>query len=226
MARWAVRLGLLGWCVLYSAGCRKAEGAACDTSTPTAACEPSEAPSVQPALAVQPLKPEPKPEPKAPAPEAARPEPAEPPATPEPPAEASEANEEQPPSRLLETDSAAWEREPARSLAKDDDKAWFREAAAAASAVDTSGASGRPLEQVTIATSSVDGRVKRVRPGTIEVSDNEGNVYELRIDGRSRALRRGRHISLKAISEGMPVRASFDLVGGGESLARDIELRR
>ncbi len=166
------------------------------------------------------------PEPKAPAPEAARPEAAEPPVTPEPPAGASGTDEEPPPSRLLETDSATWEREPARPSAQDDDKAWFREAAAAARAGDMSGATVRPLEQVTIATGTVDGRVKRVRPGTIEVSDDEGNVYELRIDGRSRGLRRGRHIPLRTLSEGMPVRASFDLVGGGESLARDIEVRR
>ena len=68
--------------------------------------------------------------------------------------------------------------------------------------------------------------MRRVRSDTIEVSDNEGNVYELRIDGRSRGLRRGRHIPLKDITEGTPVRASIDLVGGGESLARDIQLRR
>ncbi|HEX8438960.1 hypothetical protein [Archangium sp.] len=159
-------------------------------------------------------------------PEAARPETARLPETPESPVEASGTHEEPHPSQLLETDSAAWEREPARPTPQDDDKAWFREAAAAARAGDTSGTTERPLEQVTIATGTVDGRVKRVRPGTIEVSDDEGNVYELRIDGRSRGLRRGRHISLKTLAEGMPVRASFDLVGGGESLARDIEVRR
>ncbi len=226
MARWAVGLGLLGWCVLCSAGCRKpeSEGPACDTSAPTAACAPSEAPSIQPVTVIQ--QAQPMPEPKAPELEAVRPETASPPVTPEPPAEASGTNEEPPPSRLLETDSAAWEREPARPSTEDDEKAWFREAAAASTASDTSGATPRPLEQVTIATGTVDGRVKRVRPGTIEVSDDEGNVYELRIDGRSRGLRRGRHIPLKTISEGMPVRASFDLVGGGESLARDIQLRR
>jgi hypothetical protein len=102
----------------------------------------------------------------------------------------------------------------------------LREAAEAALASNTRTSGTRRLEEVTIATGTVDGRVKRVRPGTLEVSDDEGNVYELRIDGRSRGLRRGRHIPLKAITEGMPVRASFDLMGGGESLARDIELRR
>ncbi len=40
------------------------------------------------------------------------------------------------------------------------------------------------------------------------------------------AFARGRHIPLRTLSEGMPVRASFDLVGGGESLARDIEVQR
>lgn len=224
MARWAMGLGLLGWCVLCSAGCRKPEGAACDTSAPTAACAPSEAHPVQPVTAVQ--KTQVMPEQAAPSPEAVRPEATEPAAPAKPPEGTGGSGKETPPSQLLETDSAAWEREPARPSPRDDDKAWFREAAAAARAGNTSGGDMRPLEQVTIATGTVDGRVKRVRPGTIEVSDDEGNVYELRIDGRSRGLRRGRHISLKTLSEGMPVRASFDLLGGGESLARDIELRR
>ena len=100
------------------------------------------------------------------------------------------------------------------------------EAAEAARAGNASISPTEPAEKVTIATGTVDGRVKRVRPGTIEVSDDEGNVYELRIDGRSRGLRRGRHIPLRDITEGTPVRASFDLMGGGESLARDIQLRR
>ncbi|HEX8823604.1 MAG TPA: hypothetical protein VF794_27020 [Archangium sp.] len=151
----------------------------------------------------------------------------------EPPAEATAADEEPPPSRLVETDSEAWEWSERRTVRttsedenEDEDRAWVRAAAEAARAIDTSGSATRPLDQVTIATSSVDGRVKRVRPGTIEVSDREGNVYELHIDGRSRGLRRGRHIPLKAITEGMSVRASFDLVGDGESRARDIEVRR
>ncbi|HYO66032.1 MAG TPA: hypothetical protein VEU33_08120, partial [Archangium sp.] len=136
---------------------------------------------------------------------------------------------ETPPSRLLETDSASRERpgsQPARPDVPDEDRIGFLEAAEAARAGNASISATAPAEEVTIATGTVDGRVKRVRPGTIEVSDDEGNVYELRIDGRSRGLRRGRHIPLRDISEGTPVRASFDLVGGGESLARDIQLRR
>jgi hypothetical protein len=138
-------------------------------------------------------------------------------------------DEEPPPSRLLLTDEESWERperEAVRPSPEDDDRAWLRETAEAARASDTRISATTPLEEVTLATGTVDGRVKRVSPGTIEVSDNEGNIYELRIDGRSRGLRRGRHIPLRSINEGMRVRASFDLVGGGESLARDIEVRR
>jgi hypothetical protein len=131
---------------------------------------------------------------------------------------------------LLETDSESWEwpeRKTVRTTSEgDEERAWFREAAEAARAGNTDVSDSHSVEEVIIASGTVDGRVRRVRPGTIEVSDNEGNVYELRIDGRSRGLRRGRHIPLQRITEGMPVRASFDLVGGGESLARDIELRR
>ncbi len=158
------------------------------------------------------------------------PEPSEPPAPPRPSGEASGTDKKPPTSRSLLTDSESRERPerdtPRASLLEDEDRAFLREAAEAALASNTRTSGTRRLEEVTIATGTVDGRVKRVRPGTLEVSDDEGNVYELRIDGRSRGLRRGRHIPLKAITEGMPVRASFDLMGGGESLARDIELRR
>ncbi|MFY0563692.1 hypothetical protein ACN28E_07590 [Archangium lansingense] len=140
-----------------------------------------------------------------------------------------ETDTETPPSQLLETDSGSWERpgsQADRSLMDDEDRVGFLEAAEAARAGNASISPTEPAEEITIATGTVDGRVKRVRPGTIEVSDDEGNIYELRIDGRSRGLRRGRHIPLRDITEGTPVRASFDLVGGGESLARDIQLRR
>jgi hypothetical protein len=82
-----------------------------------------------------------------------------------------------------------------------------------------------PLEQVVIATGTVDGRVTRVDRGTVHVRDTEGNVYQLRIDNRSRGLRQGQRVPLRQLEEGTPVRASFDLVGGS-SIARDIEVRR
>jgi hypothetical protein len=108
----------------------------------------------------------------------------------------------------------------------DDERIWLSEAAESARAGNTRISANAPVEAITIATGTVEGRVKRVRPGTLEVSDEEGNVYELRIDGRSRGLRRGRHVPLQELTEGTPVRASFDLVGDGESRARDIVLRR
>jgi hypothetical protein len=152
------------------------------------------------------------------------------PAPAEPPVEERETDEEQPPSRLLLTDSESRERpgheDVPSSLLEDEDRAFLRAAAEAAGAGDPDTSNSRRLEEVTIATGTVDGRVKRVRPGTLEVRDDEGNIYKLRIDGRSRGLRRGRHISLQDIAEGTPVRASFDLVGDGESRARDIVLRR
>ncbi|WNG33330.1 hypothetical protein F0U61_06640 [Archangium violaceum] len=159
----------------------------------------------------------------------------EPPPEPEPPPQSEPtqagtvAHMEEEPSRILETDSGTWEREErqaTRPLLEDEDRIWLSETAESARAGNTRISASEPVEEITIATGTVDGRVKRVRPGTIEVSDDEGNVYELRIDGRSRGLRRGRHIALRDIAEGTPVRASFDLVGRGESLARDIVLRR
>ncbi|WP_257462302.1 hypothetical protein [Archangium lipolyticum] len=214
MVRWAMGLGLVGWCVLCSAGCRKPAGP--EMAVPA----PAESRPSQKTLDVVEL-PESTP-PTAVAREAAP--------SSLPIATTQVTDEEQPPSRLLETDSESWEwpeRRTVRATSEDDEeRAWFREAAEAARAGNTGVSASDPVEEVIIASGTVDGRVKRVRPGSIEVSDNEGNVYELRIDGRSRGLRRGRHIPLKRITEGTPVRASFDLVGGGESLARDIELRR
>ena len=156
----------------------------------------------------------------------ARPAEAEP-APPSPPRALEPLDEEPPPSRLLLTDSVSWdwpERDPAGPPSpQDEEEVWRHEAAQAARGNRHLPAS---LDDVTIASATVDGRVTRVRPGALEVSDDEGNVYELLIDGRSRALRRGRHISLRRLTEGTPVRASFDLQGGGDSLARDIEVRR
>jgi hypothetical protein len=214
MPRWAAGLGLVGWCVLCSVGCRKAEPEAVVSAAfePAAATEaPAEAPSARPTAFVE------LPEPSMQAPEPA-------PSRPEPP---PEAPGEQHPSQLLETDSETRERPMAgRPSRGDDERVWLSEAAESARAGNTSISASEPVETITIATGTVEGRVKRVRPGTLEVSDEEGNVYELRIDGRSRGLRRGRHVPLKELTEGTPVRASFDLVGDGESRARDIVLHR
>ena len=216
-------LGLLGWCVLCSAGCRKP--AEPERPVPTASVHAA-------ASTVAPESASPRPAGVVDLPELAPPpetEQAEPPAAPQPATAGNALDEEPPPSRLLETDSGSWERpdnKPVRGLLADEDRIFLHDAAEAARAGNASISASKPVEEVIIASGTVDGRVKRVRPGTLEVSDDEGNIYELRIDGRSRGLRRGRHIPLRRITEGMPVRASFDLVGGGESLARDIELRR
>jgi hypothetical protein len=218
MAKWVVGWGLLGCCVLCVTGCRKPEPRTevLEVTVAAAAEASSEPAPVQTIDFVE-------------LPELAAPPPETRQAEPPPEHLASEADAETPPSQLLETDSGSWERPGAqanRPDLPDEDRIGFLEAAEAARAGNTSISATEPAEEVTIATGTVDGRVKRVRPGTIEVSDDEGNVYELRIDGRSRGLRRGRHVPLRDITEGTPVRASFDLVGGGESLARDIQLRR
>jgi hypothetical protein len=104
-----------------------------------------------------------------------------------------------------------------------DDEAWYEGAAKAAKAARQN--DSVPLERVVIATGTVDGRVARVERGTVHVRDSEGNVYQLRIDKRTRGLRQGQNVPLRQLEEGTPVRASFDLVGGS-SIARDIEVRR
>ncbi|EAU69882.1 hypothetical protein [Stigmatella aurantiaca] len=104
-----------------------------------------------------------------------------------------------------------------------EDEDWYKGAARAAKAFQEN--NNQPLEQVVIATGSVDGKISRVSQGAVHVRDTEGNVYQLRIDKKSRGLRQGQRVPLKELDEGTPVRASFDLVGGG-SIARDIEVRR
>ncbi len=104
-----------------------------------------------------------------------------------------------------------------------EDEAWYEGAAKAARAARQN--DSVPLERVVIASGSVDGRVTRVDRGTVHVRDTEGNVYQLRIDKRSRGVREGQSVPIKQLEEGTSVRASFDLVGGS-SFARDIEVRR
>jgi hypothetical protein len=103
------------------------------------------------------------------------------------------------------------------------DEEWFKGAARAAREANPN--DSVPLEQVVIATGTVDGRVTRVDKGTVHVRDGEGNVYQLRIDKKSRGVRQGQNVPLRQLEEGTPVRASFDLVGGS-SVAREIEVRR
>lgn len=104
-----------------------------------------------------------------------------------------------------------------------EDEAWHEGAAKAARAFKQN--ESVPLDKVVIATGTVDGRVTRVDRGTLQLKDSEGNVYQLRIDKKSRGLRQGQSVPLRQLEEGTPVRASFDLVGG-HSIARDIEVRR
>jgi hypothetical protein len=104
-----------------------------------------------------------------------------------------------------------------------EDEDWYKGAARAAQAFREN--NSQPLEQVVIATGSVDGKISRVSQNAVHVRDPEGNVYQLRIDKKSRGLREGQRVPLKELDEGTPVRASFDLVGSG-SIARDIEIRR
>ena len=104
-----------------------------------------------------------------------------------------------------------------------EDEAWHQGAAKAARAAGQN--ESVPLEKVVIATGTVDGRVTRVEGNMVQLRDGEGNVYQLRIDKRSRGVRQGQQVPLKQLEEGTPVRASFDLVGDG-SFARDIEVRR
>jgi hypothetical protein len=108
-----------------------------------------------------------------------------------------------------------------------DDEAWHLGAARAArdAATGGSGSAGRSLEDVVIASSTVNGRVTRVGKNTLTVRDREGGVYELRLDERSRALRQGRKVPLRRIEEGTPVRARFVLMGG-RTVARDVRIVR
>lgn len=104
-----------------------------------------------------------------------------------------------------------------------EDEAWHQGAAKAARAAGQN--ESVPLERVVIATGTVDGRVTRVEGNMVQLRDGEGNLYQLRIDKRSRGVRQGQQVPLKQLEEGTPVRASFDLVGDG-SFAREIEVRR
>ncbi|RKG83945.1 hypothetical protein D7V88_23110 [Corallococcus terminator] len=113
----------------------------------------------------------------------------------------------------------------AQAVQANDDEAWYEGAAKAAQAAVTDNTADRPLEQVTIATSTVNGRVTRANRDTLHVRDGEGTVYELQLDPRSRGLRQGQRVPLTELREGTPVRASFALIGG-RTVARDVQVRR
>ncbi|WP_244222142.1 hypothetical protein [Corallococcus exercitus] len=113
----------------------------------------------------------------------------------------------------------------AQAVQASDDEAWYEGAAKAAQAAVTENSSNRPLEQVIIASSTVNGRVTRVGKDTLHVRDGEGTVYELQLDQRSRGLRQGQRVPLKELQEGTPVRAQFVLMGG-RTVARDVQVRR
>ncbi|MBN8229508.1 hypothetical protein JYK02_18525 [Corallococcus macrosporus] len=113
----------------------------------------------------------------------------------------------------------------AQAVQASDDEAWYEGAAKAAQAAVTDNSSNRPLEQVIIASSTVNGRVTRVGKDTLHVRDGEGTVYELQLDQRSRGLRQGQRVPLKELQEGTPVRAQFVLMGG-RTVARDVQVRK
>jgi hypothetical protein len=72
---------------------------------------------------------------------------------------------------------------------------------------------------------SVDfvGVIHRVLPGRVDVFDEEGNVFDLRVNTRTRALRDGQRIPVAELQQGTPVRASFDQIAG-RSHARELEV--
>ncbi|WP_375756261.1 hypothetical protein [Corallococcus exercitus] len=113
----------------------------------------------------------------------------------------------------------------AQAVQASEDESWYEGAAKAAQAAVTNNSSNRPLEQVVIASSTVNGRVTRVGRDTLHVRDGEGTVYELQLDQRSRGLRQGQRVPLKELQEGTPVRAQFVLMGG-RTVARDVQVRR
>ncbi|MBL0692371.1 hypothetical protein [Comamonas sp. JC664] len=109
-----------------------------------------------------------------------------------------------------------------------EDEDWYLGAARAAqdaSQPGTGGSGSADLEEVIIASSSVSGRVTRVKQNTITVKDREGDEYELELDRGSRGLRQGRKVPLRQLKEGTPVRAQFVLMGG-RTVARDVQIRR
>jgi hypothetical protein len=72
---------------------------------------------------------------------------------------------------------------------------------------------------------SVDfvGVIRRVTPQQVDVLDEDGNVYDLVVDARTRAVRDGQRIPLEQLQEGTPVQASFDQIAG-VSHARELEV--
>lgn len=67
------------------------------------------------------------------------------------------------------------------------------------------------------------GTVQAVSPERVDVLDGEGNVYELKVDPGTKALKGGRQISIQELPQGAAVRSSFEWVRG-QGVARELEL--
>ncbi|MBI3182748.1 MAG: hypothetical protein HYZ28_11475 [Myxococcales bacterium] len=67
------------------------------------------------------------------------------------------------------------------------------------------------------------GKVQAVLPKEVHVLDDEGNVYELKVDRRTRAFKGKEQLKVEELPEGATVRATFDLVRG-VSRARELEV--
>jgi hypothetical protein len=88
-----------------------------------------------------------------------------------------------------------------------------------------SGGSGVDLENVPVASATFEGRVRVVSDKQVEVVDREtGDTYQLRVDKDTRATRGGQRIPVDNILAGSDVRASFDLISDGASVANQIDV--
>jgi hypothetical protein len=88
------------------------------------------------------------------------------------------------------------------------------------------GGSGAQAEQQAqpVASAILEGRVKNVSKGVIEVIDREtGEPYLLRVTEDTRARSGNRRIQVTRIREGSEVRASFDLISG-DTVAKQIDV--
>jgi hypothetical protein len=87
------------------------------------------------------------------------------------------------------------------------------------------GGSGMDLENVPVASATFEGRVRVVSEKQVEVVDREtGDTYLLQVDKGTSATQGGQRIPVQSILAGSDVRASFDLIADGASVANQIEV--
>lgn len=105
------------------------------------------------------------------------------------------------------------------------DTEWLRDAARAAQEANPT-QRYKTLNEVVLVEVVALGRLSSVGQRTVRIVDLEGNLLVLQIAPNSVVMRGRERFPIDQIEEGTPVRATYVLTGGGDSVLRRLEVPR